>query len=96
MRLSADLLSPSQQIILACVQRQPAVFNRSELAKLLVGSPSVRVAAHSGDPDYGRLADHGRKAVTFEIDILLQQHYLSLDLAGKLLANLPPTSNGIE
>jgi len=32
------------------------------------------------NPYYGRLTDHGRKAITFEIDILLQQGFLVLDL----------------
>jgi hypothetical protein len=37
------------------------------------------------NPYYGLLADHGRKAITFEIDILLQQGFLVLDLKEQLV-----------
>lgn len=75
----ADLLTPLQEAILSCAGRNPGQFTRSGLAKLLVGSGSSRVTGLTDDPDYGRLAEHGRKAVTFEIDILIQQGYLDLD-----------------
>ena len=71
-------LTPVQETILACASRYQARLSRSALAKLLVGSQSNRIAGLNHGHDYGRLADHGRKAVTFEIDILLQQGYLAL------------------
>jgi hypothetical protein len=78
-RQPPDALPVSQQTILACVNDQSGQFNRSALAKVLAGSASVRVAGQSDNPYFGRLAETGRKAITFEIDILIQQGYLELD-----------------
>ena len=74
----AELLTPVQETILVAAGRNASLYTRSGLAKLLVGSGSV-AANLAGDPDFGRLADHGRKEVTFEIDILIQQRFLDLD-----------------
>lgn len=91
-RASANQLTPVQQAIIASVQARPGQFTRSELAKLLVGSHSSRTAALQSLPDYGRLSGHGRKAITFEIDILIQQGFLVLDSHGKLEPSpTPPT-----
>lgn len=75
----AERLTPLQETILTCAGRNRGQFTRSGLAKLLVGSGSSRASYLAADPDYGRLADHGRKDITFEIDILIQQGYLALD-----------------
>ena len=72
-------LTMLQETILVVAGRNPGHLTRSGLAKLLAGSGSSRVASLTNDPNYGRLADHGRKAITFEIDILIQQGYLDLD-----------------
>jgi hypothetical protein len=88
-RPDGDRLSPTQQTILDCVQQWPGQFGRSSLAKLLAGSHSSRVVGLAEHPAYGRLAGHGRKAINFEIDILLQQSYLVSDPAGKLIP-VPP------
>jgi len=69
-------LSPVQLAILTTVRRFPGQFSRSGLAKILVGSHSWQDIDH---PAYGRLVGHGRKAVTYQIDILLQQGFLGLD-----------------
>ncbi len=74
-----------QEIILRCVAEQPGVFGSSELAKMLVGSKSARVMVWRDHPDYGRLADQGRKEVGGAIDSLVQQGYLALDLHRRLL-----------
>jgi hypothetical protein len=68
-----------QETILLVAGRNPDRYSRSGLAKLLVGSGSSLTAGLANDPDFGRLAGHGRKAITFEIDILIQQGYLTLD-----------------
>jgi len=73
-------LTPVQETILLAAGRNPGRYTRSGLAKLLAGSTSSRAASLSADPGYGSLADHGRKAITFEIDILIQQGFLTLDL----------------
>lgn len=80
-----DQLPPLHQLILETVEANPGKLTRSELAKLLVGSRSTRVAEFDNHPAFGRLAGHGRKAVTLEIDILLQQKYLELDSASRLV-----------
>jgi len=74
----AELLTPVQETILAAAGRNAGLYSRSGLAKLLVGSNSL-AANLAGDPDFGRLADRGRKKVIFEIDILIQQRFLDLD-----------------
>ena len=74
-----ERLTPVQETILSAAGRCPGCYSRSALAKLLVGSGSSRVAGQADDPDFGRLSGHGRKAITFEIDTLLQQSYLALD-----------------
>lgn len=84
-RIPTDQLSTIQLAILACTDDYPAQFSRSALAKLLAGSRSTRVGAQVDNPYYGRLSDHGRKAITFEIDILLQQGFLELDLEERLV-----------
>lgn len=76
---SRDGLTAVQRTILDCVQTSPGVFNRSELAKLLAGSRSGRLEGLIGHPYYGRLAGRGRKTITFDIDVLLQQGYLQVD-----------------
>lgn len=78
-------LSAVQQTILDCVFTHAGRFTRSGLAKLLAGSRSQRHPELGALPEYGRLADHGRKAITFEVDILLQQGYLALDNDGCLI-----------
>lgn len=75
----AKRLTPVQEMILAVAGRNPGCYSRSNLAKLLVGSKSSRAADLANDPDFGCLADHGRKEITFEIDILIQQSFLALD-----------------
>lgn len=89
-RLPLDQLSPSQRIILSCVEATPGEYNRSALAKVLVGSQSSRVMDYAEQPFFGALSDHGRKSVTFEIDILIQQGLLEHDPLGRL--RLAPTS----
>lgn len=78
-------LSPVQLAILTTVRRFPGQFSRSGLAKLLVGSRSWQDIDH---PAYSRLAGHGRKDVTYQIDILLQQGFLGLDRLDYLV--IPP------
>lgn len=68
----------------------PGVYTRSALAKMLVGSESSRVADFTDQPFFGRLSDYGRKEITFEIDILLQQGYLEINSEGKI--KLAPTA----
>ena len=87
-RPAFEELSFAQQTILTCIQARPGVYTRSALAKMLVGSESARVSEFTGQPCFGRLSDHGRKEITFEIDILLQQGYLELDNGGKIVLAL--------
>jgi hypothetical protein len=72
-------LTPVQETILSVAGRNPGRYSRSGLAKLLVGSASSRVTGLANDPDFGRLSNRGRKDITFEIDILIQQGFLDLD-----------------
>jgi hypothetical protein len=74
-----ERFTPVQETIMVAAGRNPGRYSRSGLAKLLVGSKSSETAGRANDPDYGRLSNHGRKAITFEIDILVQQSYLALD-----------------
>lgn len=74
--LSQDQLSQLQRDILDVVYRYPGRFSRSGLAKMLVGAKSWQDADF---PVYGRFSHHTRKAVTIDIDILVQQGHLALN-----------------
>jgi hypothetical protein len=80
-----DHLPSMHQVILATAHHHSGRFKRSELAKLLAGSKSVRISDSIDLPEFGRLAEFSRKAITFEIDILLQQKYLALDEHNKVI-----------
>ncbi len=82
-----------QQAILACLGDHPGQYSRSGVAKLLAGSQSSRASAMVQSPYYGRLAGHGRKEITFQVDMLLQQGYLALDHQG-LLYTAPGIQDG--
>ncbi|MCA9935853.1 MAG: hypothetical protein KC415_18085 [Anaerolineales bacterium] len=75
-------LTPIQQTILDVVNSYPGQFSRSGLAKMLVGAKSWQ---EGGYPEYGRLAGHGRKSITYDIDVLVQQGVLGLDGWQKLI-----------
>jgi superfamily II DNA helicase RecQ len=80
--VEADETSPPPQepvdIILTAVADLSGLLSRSGLAKLLVGSPSDRVASYRDHPLYGRLhLDWGRQELTTEIDRLIEQGYLN-------------------
>jgi hypothetical protein len=84
--MSGGVLTPMQRIILAAAQRQPGQYSRSGLAKLLAGSRSRRLGVLIDSPDHGRLARYSRKAITDQIDILLQQGWLGLDAYQNVIA----------
>ena len=91
--IEADETSPPLQepvdIILTAVADLSGLLSRSGLAKLLVGSPSDRVASYRDHPLYGRLhLDWGRQELTTEIDRLIEQGYLN-NRQGRLV--LSPT-----
>jgi hypothetical protein len=81
-----DQLTLVQQVILDCVRTYLGQFSRSSLAKLLVGTRSSRVKELEKHPDYGRLERYGRKAITTDIDILIDQGYLMLDGQNHLIS----------
>ncbi len=80
-----DRLTPVQQVILDNVRGKPGWFTRSSLEKLLVGSKSGRLGELVAHPDYGRLGQYGRKEVSSQIEILVQQGYLELDHQSRLV-----------
>ncbi|MCB0019085.1 MAG: hypothetical protein KDE09_14950 [Anaerolineales bacterium] len=83
--MSQREFSPVQEAVLAVVQQYPGHFSRSGLAKMLVGARSWQ---DTGYPEYGRFASYGRKDITYQIDILLQQGFLELDSHEHLTAPL--------
>ena len=82
-------ITPLQQTILDVVHKYPGQFARSGLAKMLVGAKSWQ---NTDFPEYGRLTHHRRKDLDYQIEILLQQHYLRLDDYDRLMPN--PSSVG--
>jgi len=72
-------LAETHSIILACVKSLPGQLPRSGVAKLLVGSPSKRVASFKTHPHYGRLAGYTRTAITHQVDVLIERGDLALD-----------------
>ena len=83
-------LSPVQGAVLTAVRQYPGQFSRSGLAKMLVGARSWQ---NTGYPEYGRYANYGRKDITYQIDILLQQGFLELDGREHLVA-IPGSGEG--
>ena len=79
MRMSSSDLAYIQRILVTCVRDNPGRLNRSELAKLLVGSRALEMKKWAGNKWNGRLRGMIRKSVTVDVDILLQQGYLALD-----------------
>ena len=75
-------LTPLQQAILNIVRKYPGQFSRSGLAKMLAGAKSWQ---NTDFPEYGRFASHTRKAVTTDIEILVQQGYLALNGRNQLI-----------
>lgn len=78
-------LTPLQATIVACAQALPGELPRSGLAKLLVGSDSIRTLAWLGHPFFGVLKEHPRKVVLHHVDVLLQQKVLALDQHGHVI-----------
>ncbi len=68
-----------QQTILDCVQNFDGKLQRSEIAKLLVGSESGRIAGMQGERFFGRLSRIKRKSLMHHLDVLIQQKYLEQD-----------------
>ncbi len=77
-------LASLQQGIVDVVRKYPQQFYCSELAKLLVGAKSYE---GRGIAEYGRFAHHRRKAILYQVDILLQQGYLALDAFNHLVVS---------
>jgi hypothetical protein len=73
---SSRQLTSLQKTILDVVRKYPGQFTRSGLAKMLVGAKSWQDKSF---PEYGRFASHTRKAVTTDIDILVEQGHLALN-----------------
>jgi hypothetical protein len=86
---SVPQLTSLQQAIINVVLKYPGQFSRSGLAKMLVGAKSWQ---DTNFPEYGRFSSHRRKDVGYQIEILLQQHYLRLDAYERLVPN--PSSAG--
>ena len=78
-------LTPLQTTILNCVATTPGELQPSALAKLLAGTKSSRMAEWHDHPDFGRLAHHTRKEILHQVNILIQQNYLSTDPYGRVV-----------
>ena len=79
MRMTSSDLAYIQRLIVACVRDNPGRLNRTELAKLLAGSQALEMKKWAGNRWNGRLHGLTRKSITEDVDILLQQGYLTLD-----------------
>ena len=82
-------LTKMQETIIDCVRSLPGQLPRSGIAKLLVGSPSVRVAGLRNSPFYGRLSGLTRGKVLYEVDGLIKQGRLGKDEHGKVILRSP-------
>jgi hypothetical protein len=80
--MSIDNLTPLQKNILAVVDRYPSQFTRSSLSKMLVGAKSWKDKSY---PEYGLYPGFGRKEMDYQIEILIQQSFVSLDSQHRLL-----------
>ena len=85
MHMESSELVYIQRIIVACVRDNSGRLNRSELAKLLVGSRALEMAKWEGSRWHNQLRGMNRKSVTGDVDILLQQGYLDLNSHEKVV-----------
>ena len=74
-----DELTDIHQLILACVKSLPGQLARSGVAKLLAGSSARQMTRLKTHSHYGQLANHTRKAITREVDSLIERGYLTVD-----------------
>lgn len=81
-------LTPIQLTIVDAVRQLSGELPRSAVAKLLVGSESMRTLHLKGSPFFGRLARHTRKSVMHNLDVLIQQGILALDHYDRVI--IPP------
>ena len=72
-------LSPIQSVILGFVRDSSISVKRSEIAKILVGSQSVRTVDFQQSEWFGRLSQFKRKTILQDVDILVEQGFLSID-----------------
>ena len=72
-------LTTTQLIILDCVREFPSQFSRHELAKLLAGTRSTRLAHLKNHTYFSRLDKYKRRTVQQDVDILVQQHFMEED-----------------
>lgn len=77
--------SDVQRIIIECVRSLPGKIPRSGVAKLLVGSKSVRIEQYSSNPFYNRLAGKRRSEILAVVDTLLQAEVLAQDESKRLI-----------
>ena len=76
-------------VTLDVVREYPGQFSRSGLAKMLVGAKSWQ---GTSIPEYGRFTHNTRKAVTTDIDILVEQGHLALNGRNHLIPITFPKS----
>lgn len=79
---SSSQFTSLQKTILGIVRKYPSQFTRSGLAKMLAGAKSWQDESF---PEYGRFTNHTRKAVTTDVNILVQQGYLVLNGRSQLV-----------
>ncbi len=72
-------LTHLQETIVACVRALPGELPRSGVAKVLVGSDSMRTLTWLGHPFFGVLKTYPRKVILHHVDVLIQQKVLALD-----------------
>lgn len=74
-----DYLSYIQRVVLAFLQEHTTPLKRSEIAKILIGSQSIRTADFRESDYFGRLAKFKRKTILQDVDILVEQGFLRVD-----------------
>ena len=79
-------LNPLQQAIFDVVSQYPGKFSRSGLAKMLVGAKSWQ---DTNFPEYGRFSHYRRKDVANQIEIMLQQGYVTFNSHNCLIPVTP-------
>ena len=82
--LAGRPLSPIQLTLRKCVYAFNGTLRRSEIAKLLIGSKSVRIDGLQESEFFGQLPNHTRKSIIHHLDILTQQGLLHVDVNGRV------------
>ena len=92
--IPSGVLPDLETAILAVVREWPAKLHRSKIAKVLMGSPAVRVEQLRAHPLFGRYHEYQRKSITDVIERLIAAGRLELRDGRVAAVSMPDQAGG--